>query len=170
MTTGFLADLAADGPAPGHAAALALYGRFVGDWDILVRHMLPDGTLRERPGTWRFGWVLGGRAVQDVWILPARAGHDEPAFHGTTLRMPLDPAGAAWHIHYADPSVPLHTTQTGRAEAAEIVQLGTDADGTRRRWRFTAITPGGFRWLGEVARPDGSWFRHTDFTATRRAG
>jgi hypothetical protein len=39
-------------------------------------------------GELRFGWVLGGRALQDIWKVPASAG---PApglrpFYGTTLR------------------------------------------------------------------------------------
>lgn len=165
----FLAALHAPGPADADPEALMLYGRFVGSWDLDVTHVLADGRLRRRPGSWHFGWVLQGRAVQDVWILPARPGEDEPGFCGTTLRVPLDRRAGTWHIHYADPTVPMQTTQLGRAEGDEIVQRGTDADGTPRRWRFSDIMADSFRWRGEVARPDGGWHCHTDFTALRRA-
>jgi hypothetical protein len=165
----FLAALGAEGPAPDRAEAMALYGRFVGSWDLDVTHVLEDGTVRRRPGTWHFGWVLKGRAIQDVWILPARPGEGEPEFYGTTLRV-WDPRIGAWHIRYADPAAQVDVSQTGRAEGPDIVQLGTDPDGTRRRWRFTDITPDSFRWRGEVADGEDGWRCHTDFTAVRRPG
>ncbi len=104
--TDFARLLHADGPNPEHAAALQLYGRFVGDWDAEITARGADGTKHTAPGEIHFGWVLEGRAVQDVWIIPRPAG--APAFpiagnwYGTTLRV-YDPAISAWRISWFDP-------------------------------------------------------------------
>jgi len=49
----------------------------------------------EARGEIHAGWVLQGRAIQDVWIFPG-------AFYGTTLRV-YDPGLDAWHILWSDP-------------------------------------------------------------------
>jgi len=72
--TNFARLLHADGPNPEHATALQLYGRFVGNWDAEITAHGPDGTKHTAPGEIHFGWVLEGRAVQDVWIIPRPAG------------------------------------------------------------------------------------------------
>ncbi|TIL41051.1 MAG: hypothetical protein E5Y87_03330, partial [Mesorhizobium sp.] len=58
-------------------------------------------------GEVHFGWVLEGRAIQDVWILPARntgaqSSLGKWSFYGTTLRV-YDPGIDAWHIFWSDP-------------------------------------------------------------------
>ena len=62
----FLDALQAAGPAADRAGKMALYGQFVGSWDLDVTEYRDDGTTRQRPGEWHFGWALEGRAVQDV--------------------------------------------------------------------------------------------------------
>ena len=69
---GFLEALSAAGPAPDRAAKMALYGQFVGSWELDVIEHRDDGMTRRRPGEWHFGWALEGRAIQDVWIVPPR--------------------------------------------------------------------------------------------------
>jgi hypothetical protein len=165
----FLAVLGAAGPAPDRAEAAGLYGWLVGSWALEVTEILPDGTRRRRPGEWHFSWVLEGRAIQDVWIVPPRnqRGQGEaPEYYGTTLRIP-DPRSGDWRILYLDPVIQVEVGMTGRREGKEIVQLGTDAAGTARRWRFSDITPESFRWRGEEATPEGGWHCHTDFQARR---
>ena len=41
---------------------------------------MPAGTKHTERGEIHFGWVLEGRAIQDVWILPGFF------YHGTTLQ------------------------------------------------------------------------------------
>ncbi len=114
-----------------------------------------------------------GRAIQDVWILPARDGETSPelgawTFYGTTLRI-YDPNIDGWHILWSDPRTQFYSQQTGRAEGADIVQIGGDSSGTRTRWRFTEITDTSFRWLGERAGEEGSWHLQVEFQARRIA-
>ncbi|WP_287284923.1 hypothetical protein [Mesorhizobium sp.] len=49
-----------------------LYGWLIGSWEMdTIRH-LDDGTTEESTGEIHFGWVLEGRAIQDIWIRPRR--------------------------------------------------------------------------------------------------
>ena len=77
-------------PGPADPAALDDFGRLVGAWRLDWRGLAPDGTWHRAAGELHVGWVLGGRAVQDVWIVPGRgepgAGVPPLAFHGTTVR------------------------------------------------------------------------------------
>lgn len=157
-----LADaLLADGPAPEHADRMGLYGWLVGDWTMDAVIHADDGTRHEAKGTISFGWVLAGRAIQDVWVLPG-------FFHGTTLRI-YDPGLDAWHVLWSDPLKQYYSRQLGRAEGRDIVQDGRLDDGAAIRWRFTEIAGDSFRWLGEHSQDGGaSWRLQADFRAKRR--
>jgi hypothetical protein len=169
----FIHALQAAGPDPRHAQALRLYGRFVGSWAVELTDRFPDGSVDRSSGEWHFGWVLQGRAVQDVWIAPPspRRSHNPPAGYplryGTTLRMYL-PDSDTWRITWTDPALGFWVTQIGRAEGADIVQEGRTPDGTLMRWSFRDIRPDSFRWLGEASADDGaSWFLQLEMRARR---
>ena len=60
--------LPAEGPYPEHRAKLALFGQFVGDWEIQEnRYLQDDGTWSKESGRIHWRWILEGRALQDVW-------------------------------------------------------------------------------------------------------
>lgn len=155
------------------ADKLNLYGQFVGSWDLDIDfHPLGGSTIRAE-AEWHFDWVLDGKAVQDVWIFPARRlrrGWPEPwHMYGSTFRW-YDPAIDAWHIRYFDPGRSLETRQIGRAVGADIVQVGDDHNGLRRRWRFVEITPESFRWLGDASWDRGAtWTLEMEMRARRTA-
>jgi hypothetical protein len=152
--------LLANGPAQDRREKMGLYGWLIGDWTMEATVHLSDGNTHVGRGEIHFGWVLEGRAIQDVWILPG-------IFHGTTLRV-FDPGLDAWHIIWSDPLRQFYARQIGRASGKDIVQEGTDNTGATIRWSFTEITPGSFRWLGELS-PDGgaTWQLRADFRARR---
>ena len=145
--TGFAKALFADGPDAKLAGALALFGQFVGNWDVDVLNHLPDGTTQTIKGEWHFGWILDGRAIQDVWMVPTRAARDEGAplaGYGTTLRF-YDPKLGAWRVIWASVSYRNFIAFTARPVGDEIVM---EADNARRplRWIFSNVTPRSFRW------------------------
>ena len=50
-----------------------IFAPFIGSWDLVVRWFDEAGALtRAEAGEWHFAWVLEGRGVQDVWIVPPR--------------------------------------------------------------------------------------------------
>lgn len=147
--------------AADRAQQMQLYGWLIGDWDMDATVHRDDGTVHAGKGEIHFGWVLEGRAIQDVWILPG-------FFYGTTLRV-YDPGLKAWHILWTDPIKQLYTRQIGRARGKDIVQEGTADDGTPMRWSFSDIAPDSFRWLGERSRDGGkTWEVQSEFLARRR--
>ncbi len=146
----FIDALQAGGPASDRAENMELYGFLVGAWDLDVTEFEADGSTRRCPGEWHFGWVLEGRAIQDVWIVPSRGAgsHADTANsnrYGTTLRV-YDPRIDAWHIQWTEPVTQAYL----------------------RRWSFSEITPASFRWRGEVSAAEGAtWHLHMDFIAHR---
>lgn len=156
----FPAALHADGPVPDPAAHLDLYGWLIGSWDMDAIVHLEDGSCQEGQGEIHFGWVLEGRAIQDVWILPG-------VFYGTTLRV-YDPGLDAWHILWSDPTRQYYARQLGRAEGADIVQHGRTDSGVEIRWSFSEISRDSFRWRGERSADEGdTWQLQAEFRARR---
>ena len=162
-STSFIDALHSRGPASDRVGQLALYGWLIGDWEMDSIIHKDDGTTQSGRGEIHFGWVLEGRAIQDVWVLPG-------VFYGTTLRI-YDPALDAWHIQWSDPLRQVYARQIGRKRGNDIVQEGTDHAGTHVRWSFTEIMPSSFHWLGERS-PDGgkTWQLQAEFFARRVKG
>ncbi|MBS0245580.1 MAG: hypothetical protein JSR61_03095 [Proteobacteria bacterium] len=159
QTSRFIETLSSSGPAADRADKLKLYSRFIGDWTFDATVNKDDGTQHRGQGEIHFAWVLDGRAIQDVWILPG-------LFYGSTLRV-YDPGIDGWHILWSDPLKQLYTRQIGRAQGRDIVQLG-DAAGVHIRWSFSEITADSFRWRGERSTDGGAtWFQQSDFHARR---
>jgi hypothetical protein len=152
--------LLCDGPAADLKSQLNLYGQFVGSWSMEARIRRDDGSDLVGSGEIHFGWVLDGRAVQDVWILPG-------VFHGTTLRI-YDRGIDAWHILWNDPVRQAYPRMIGRARGPDIVQDGVGDNGAPIRWSFTKITPETFLWLGERTAPGSERFElQTEISARR---
>jgi hypothetical protein len=170
--TAFIEALHAHGPSPERADKLGLYAFLVGDWEMDAIGYHPEGARTTARGEIHAGWVLEGRAIQDVWIVPARdarrPGPPSPFdFYGTTLRV-YDPGLDAWHILWTDGLKPLLRRQLGRASGKDIVQLGDIDGGGKSRWSFTEITPNSFHWLGERSADGASWTLLTEYHARRK--
>ncbi len=172
----FQRALHSDGPAPDRADALGLYAFLVGAWETRIVAHEPDGTRHESRGEIHAGWVLEGRAIQDVWMTPPRAERrrgelpEVPvtgAWYGTTLRV-YDPTEGAWNVLWSDPATQFYSRQVGRAVGPDIVQEGPLPSGAVLRWSFTEIQPDSFHWKGEVSADGGTtWRRQVDVFATR---
>jgi hypothetical protein len=173
LDSGFHEVLGAPGRAADIDAADDIYGWLVGSWDMEVLHYRTDVRDFRLTGEIHFGWVLEGRAVQDVWIMPRREGRRAAReagldMYGTTLRV-WDSSISAWRVSYLNPVVGQRDELIGRRVGADIVQVGMHADGTAIRWNFTEITDESFRWTGVALDVDGvTWNLEGEFFATRR--
>lgn len=174
MTASFLAALSADGPARELREKMDLYGWLIGAWELDVTRFPAHAPQLTLKGEWHFGWVLEGRAIQDVWIVPPRGARHGDAVvnrnsYGSTLRI-YDPAIDAWQIQWSDPVTQNFCTMTGRRDGDDIVQFGRNAAGQAIRWSFSQITPDRFRWRGETSPDDGAnWRLDVEFIARRSA-
>jgi len=168
----FHAALAAPGRSPEIPELADAYGWLIGSWELEVRHYLVDVSARRLRGEVHFGWVLEGRVVQDVWIMPRRsertADPDKAGnMYGTTLRV-WDPSIQAWRVTWINPVTGGRDELVGRWSGKDVVQVGTHSDGTPIRWIFTEITPDSFHWIGESLNPDGkTWKLEGEFRARR---
>lgn len=165
--------LAAPVRAPEIPETADAYGWLVGSWELDVLHYWGTRVAdRGLKGEVHAGWVLEGRAVQDVWIMPSRPDRTAPPdkrmnMYGTTLRV-WDPTMEAWRISWRNPAGDHHEDQIGRRVGQDIEQLGTRPDGTRTRWRFTEISVDAFHWTGESLEQDGgTWRLEGEFRARR---
>lgn len=166
------ASLHASGPDPRRGERLAAFGRFIGSWDLEWSRPSDPDAPTDVTGELHFGWVLGGRAVQDVWIVPAPglAGAGEPpyAFHGSTIRFFDDTLGA-WRSTWVEPVTGRVRKFIGREHDDEIHLVSTD-DEPFLRWRFTEITHDRFVWLGEYSDDEArTWRLEERMVARRRA-
>lgn len=174
VQSSFAQVLHANGPDTAHAAKLALYSWLVGRWDMDVTTILEDGTTHRGAGEIHAGWVLQGRAIQDVWMIPCLRDRQPGIaplpgagnWYGTTLRV-YDPAIDAWRILWSDPAIGFFTQQIGRARGPDIVQTGSDPRGGSMRWVFSDIEPDSFHWTGERAPDNCNWRREVDIHARR---
>jgi len=170
----FQSALASPGRSPDIPESADAYGWLVGSWELDVRHYWVDVSERGIKGEAHFGWVLEGRAVQDVWIMPRRSERTSGLgktnnTYGATLRV-WDGTIQAWRVTWINPVTGARAELIGRRSGNEIVQVGTHADGTPIRWIFSEITLDSFRWTGEALNPDGkTWRLEGEFRARRIA-
>jgi len=159
--------LGAKGPCPKLKEKMALFGQFVGDWDIVEnRYLTKDGTWAKSKGELHWGWILGGKAVQDVWMsIDEKTGKAIP--WGTTVRL-YDPRIDAWHSVWVSSRQGVVRTFVGRKVGDEIV---LEEDNTKRhpeKWIFSEIVPDSFKWRAEVSHDGGKTFAVEEVMRIRR--
>lgn len=163
--------LFSEGPHPEHRSALMLFGQFVGSWELDATWYEDGEPVRRERGEWHFFWVLEGRAIQDVWIVPPRS--ERPARgadcyeYGATLRF-FDPTLGAWRSTWHGPMKHTVIPFIARQEGEEIVLSGRHGDGRALRWIFSDISSHGFHWRSEALEAAGEeWELLQDFVVRR---
>jgi hypothetical protein len=164
----FVAALVADGPAPGLGDRMGVFGRFVGSWDLTVTDVGPDGTEAVAEGEWHFAWALGGRAVQDVWVVPGLAAPDPGSVeHGSALRA-YDPSTDRWTVSWTGPVKQRFHRFDAAVEGDEVVLRSVDGP-PHLRWVFSDVTPDRFRWRHERSDDGEAWVLVQWMDVRRRA-
>ncbi len=166
-------SLRADGPHSEHREDLMLFGQFVGEWRLDVSFYEADGSLqRQCFADWIFSWILQGKAIQDVLVVPSREERaknpDASVKSGTTLRYYNHTLGA-WRVLFLGPHTNTYISLIGRQQGKKIVLEGPDVDGSPLRWVFSEITPNSFLWTGHISKDGGNtWYMEQKMTAKRR--
>ncbi len=171
----FLSALAAPGPSPALGDAAKDQDWLVGSWDAEVIDYREGAPPIEQHGVWHFAWILEGRALGDVWIVPPpgeRTPGEPPGpanRYGLSVRS-YDPENGVWRLTWINPVTGVESRLTGGPQGDAIVYLGQEADGTPIRWSFTEIRPTSFVWRGEASHDGGeTWALEAEFRARRRA-
>jgi hypothetical protein len=162
-----LDSLGASAPDPGLTEQLKLFGQFVGSWTVELTNHHPDGSHETVPAAWHFGWVLQGRAVQDVFLAPSTAGYDGAyREYGTTIRF-YDPSIDAWRVVWSGPVRGRQILLIGQARGEEIMLKGREQS-VELRWVFSQVRPESFRWRAAESADGGySWTVVQEMVAQR---
>ncbi len=171
MSNSFFEVLAAKGPHPTLGVHAKTYGRLIGSWEGQLHNHMAGTPVPTASIEIHFAWALDGRAVQDVWITPARkdrgsSGAASMDWWGTTLRV-FDPKSGCWRATWTDPVSGYRIDLEGSRQHDDIVQLGTR--GNRLiRWTFSDIHADSFLWQGHVLESDGmTWRLEVEIRARR---
>jgi hypothetical protein len=166
--------LHAAGPDSERSSQLELYAWLIGDWEFDITTFPLDGTTHTGRGEIHAGWVLQGRAIQDVWMIPRfrdrKPGIEQMPgagnWYGTTLRV-YDPNLDAWRILWNDPATNFFAQQIAKPRGSDIVQEGLDPRGGTMRWTFFDIEPDSFHWMAERSTNGTDWRKEVDIRARR---
>jgi len=150
--------LKAIGPHPTLGDHAKLFGRLVGTWDVEYTDFSKDGKASHRSGEFIVGWVMDGRAIQDVWIVnPSGTRKDREVY--TDLRY-YDPKSGTWPATFFDPEHASVARFTGGAVGDDRIVLDTqDFGGTDTRWSINDIRPDSFIWHEEESLDGGKTWR-----------
>lgn len=163
--------LVSPGPSPEiPRRAAAVYDWLVGDWEADV-YDYGEGRVRTSKGEWHFSWVLEGRAIQDVWIVPKRLGRNGSGTgdgnrYGTTLRI-YDPKIDAWRVFWFNPVTQDRSELIAKRIGNTIVQESATGN-SLTRWIFADIKPDSFIWRGQFSTDGGkTWQLDSEFHVRR---
>jgi hypothetical protein len=149
--------LSASGPHPSLGDEARVWDRFVGTWDCAFTFFPPDGSVKHSLGELEFGWIMDGRAVQDIWITyPKEAGKERGI--GTSMRF-FDNKSKTWRVVFVSPEHDALITVKGGMEGDRIILRGVDDEGSMLRWSFNDLQADSFTWRGETSRDGGKTWK-----------
>jgi hypothetical protein len=136
-----------------------LFGQFVGDWEFDWYGFEKNMEAQHEKGEWIFSWILEGRAIQDVWIIPDRNRRNceklAKGEWGTTIRF-FNTALSVWNVVWIGPVKGRFNTFMARKVEDEIVLEETNNPEFKMKWIFSEITSTSFNWRSIVSRDEGN--------------
>jgi hypothetical protein len=164
-----VAVLQAMGPHPSLGEQAKVFGRFVGVWDGEYIEFSQDGKTTHSAGEWIFGWVMDGRAMEDLFIIHPSATRKE-RYIGTTLRY-FDPKSGTWSVTFVDPENGAVETLNGGAVGDDRIVLHSEnTDGKQSRWSFDEIRADSWVFRDEVSTDGGTTWRLLEEDRMKRRG
>jgi hypothetical protein len=171
VNASFATSLISDGSHPDIPAEQRIFAPFIGDWDLIVSWFDEAGKLsRKERGEWHFSWILEGRGIQDIWIVPPRAeraNRSDLYEYGTSLRF-FDAQLKVWQSTWIGPMHRVVRTFLARKVDDRVVLETTEGEVPRMRWSFADIERNSFTWRNEIWTERG-WRIQQTFEARRSA-
>ena len=164
-------ELRASGPHPSLGVPTAALGRLVGGWDVEYAFFSKDGKTTRETGRYLAGWVMDGRAVQDVWMVNASKTRKEQEIY-TSVFYPNTKSGA-WDASWLDPEHAILANFTGDVAGDNRIVMEThDFGGNIDRWSFNDIGPDSLVFHDDISSDGGKtwWLAEEDrFTRSSAA-
>jgi hypothetical protein len=160
--------LEATSPHPSLGDQAHVLGRLVGTWNVQYTDFAQDGKATHRTGEFIVGWVMDGRALQDLWIVnPSGTRKDREVY--TDLHW-FDPKSRTWRATFVDPEHGSVARFSGGPVGNDRFVLETQDMGSKQtRWSFNDIRPDAFVWRDEASSDGGkTWKLQAEYHMTRR--
>jgi hypothetical protein len=160
--------LEAAGPNPSLGDQAKVLNRLVGTWDVEYTDFMKDGTTLHRTGEFMVGWIMDGRALQDLWIVDPWGKHKDREVYMDVHY--FDAKSRTWHAAFVDP-------QDGSVARFTASEVGNDRfvletkeiDSGQTRWSFNDIRPDSFIWRDEGSSDGGkTWKLRSEYHMKRR--
>lgn len=160
--------LASPGPHPAVPKHKQIFAPFIGSWDLEVKWLADGNIVRQERGEWHFAWVLEGRAIQDVWIVPPRnerANRSDLYEYGTSIRFYDDDADV-WRSTWIGPTQRSLHTFLARKRGSDVVLETMNGCDLSMKWVFSEVTENSFTWRN-LSKPADEWILNQQFSAIR---
>jgi hypothetical protein len=153
-----ITTLEASSAHPSLSNQADVIGRLVGTWDVEYTDFAKDGKATHRTGRFIVGWVLDGRALQDVWIVDPSGTRKEREVY-TDLHH-FDSKSRTWRTTFVDPEHgPVARFTGGPLGDDRFVLESQDMGHQTTRWSANDIRPDSFVWRDEASSDGGKTWR-----------
>jgi len=160
--------LKATGPNPSLGEQAKVLGRLVGTWNVEYTDFMKDGTTLHRTGEFMVGWIMDGKALQDLWIVDPWGQHKDREVY-TDVHY-FDPKSRTWHSASVDPQDGSVARLTASEVRTDRFVLKTNELGSgQTRWSFSDVRPDSFTWRDEGSSDGGkTWKLRSEYHMKRR--
>ena len=167
----FLVALYSDKANPELGENQKLFGQFIGEWEFDWYGYETGKEKQHEKGEWIFSWVLDGRVVQDLWIIPERNRRNQPGLpkgeYGTTLRF-FNEKTKVWNIVWVAPVNSRINTFEAKKNGEEIILTETSNNDIKMKWIFSSIQKDSFYWKRIESDDNGENWKLTQEMIVRR--
>ncbi|MEO0572505.1 MAG: hypothetical protein AAF039_12430 [Bacteroidota bacterium] len=128
-----------------------VFGKFVGQWELLLTITDSFDTSSQYKGEWHFDRILQGRAIQDIWMIPGLANNESDEFHeyGTTIRT-FNPKTNRWKAVWVGPIQNQFFVFDITDSDEAIILTETKNPKLEMKWSFYDISENSFQWKSEI--------------------
>jgi hypothetical protein len=134
----------------------ALFDQLVGTWDVRYEFTDKNGKLRSNLGQVHYSWVLGGKALQEIWTSDSESKDLLP--FGTTIDF-YDLKRQRWTAVWIYPAEGMAMIMTGGDVNGSFVLTGHDQSGALQRWSTSVGQRDSIVIRAEISNDEGKTWR-----------
>jgi hypothetical protein len=163
-----ITELRAAGPSATLGNHAEVLRHLIGTWDVQYMDIPKSGKAIYRTGQLLVGWVMDGRAMEDLWIVnPSDPGKDREVYADVRY---FDPKSGTWPAVFIDPQIASIATFTGGAAGDDRIVLDSQdlVPGQIRRWSFNDIREDSMVFRDDASSDGGkTWARKSEYQMKR---
>jgi hypothetical protein len=134
----------------------ALFDQLIGTWDVRYENFDKDGKVRRDRGQVRYSWILGGKALQEIWSSASESADSQP--FGTTIDF-YDLKRQRWTAVWIYPAQGMTSMMSGGEVNGSFVLTGRNESGSLERWSTSVTSPDSIAVRADVSDDDGKTWR-----------